>query len=101
MSNTAITYTVARGNLELLMLHTLNIEPKKAQEIIEFLRSKIGVKFSPGTIYPKLWQLERAGCVIQDKKEKKFVITEDGRRRLKRHGASLLMIWKFLGETLK
>jgi len=96
-----ITYTVARGNLDPLMLHVLNTEPQKAQEIIEFLRTKIGVKFSPGTIYTKLWQLEREGCIIQDKKEKKFAITEDGRCRLKRHVASLLLIWNFLGETLK
>jgi len=77
------------------------MDPKKAQEIIEFLRTKIGVKFSPGTIYTKLWQLEREGCVTQDKKEKKFTLTEGGRRRLKRHVTSLLVIWKFLGETLK
>jgi len=74
------------------------MEPRKAQEIIELLRAKIGVRFSPGTVYPKLWQLEREGCVKQDKKEKKFMLTEDGRRRLKRHSASLLLIWKFLGE---
>jgi len=94
-----ITYAVARGNLEPLVLHTLNMQPQKAQEIIEVFRTKIGVKFSPGTVYTKLWQLEREGCVTQDKEKKKFRLTGDGMRRLKREVASLLLIWQFLKES--
>lgn len=96
----AIMYAVARGNLEALLLQALNAEPRGALQIILFLNEKIGVLFSPGSVYPKLWKLEKEGCVKQNE-EKKFELTEAGRHRLKQNVTSLLLIWKFLGETLK
>jgi len=100
-SERKILYLVARGNLEILILATLNADAKTANEIIQFLNTKIGVLFSPGTIYPKLWKLEKEGCIFQAKEDKKFQLREEGRHRLKKGVTSLLLIGKFLGETLK
>jgi len=104
MENSAkrkISYSVTRGNLEALMLHVLSKESKTALQIIEFLDSTFGVRFSAGTIYPKLWMLEKEGSVRHEGHGAKFELTDVGKERLKQNIASLLLIWNFLGETLK
>jgi len=104
MENSAkrkVSYSVTRGNLEALVLHVLSQESKTALQIIEFLDSTFGVRFSAGTIYPKLWMLEKEGCVKKEEHGTKFELTKVGKERLKQNIASLLLIWKNLGETLK
>lgn len=100
-SKRELSYAVARGNLESIVLQALNGEPLSALGLINRINYKIGIQFSPGTIYTKLWNLETEGCVTQDKTEKKFELTDEGRARLKQNVAALLPIWSFLGETLK
>ena len=99
MNRNEISYTIARGNMEALLLHTLHSEPQTAIQLINSINEKIGVRFSPGSVYPKLWKLQKDGYVIQDKT--KFALTEQGIRRLKEDVASLLIVWKFLCEGTK
>jgi DNA-binding PadR family transcriptional regulator len=94
MNTNQISYAVARGNLEALLLHTLHSEPQTAIQLINSINEKIGVRFSPGSVYPKLWKLQKDGYVIQD--ETKFALTEQGIRRLRENVASLLIVWKYL-----
>ena len=99
MNRNQISYAVARGNLEALLLHTLHSEPQTAIQLINSINEKIGVRFSPGSVYPRLWKLQKDGYIIQD--ETKFALTEQGIRRLKENVASLLIVWKFLREEEK
>lgn len=99
MNRNKISYAIARGNMEALLLRTLYSEPQTVIQLIGSINEKIGVKFSPGSVYPKLWKLQKDGYVIQDKT--KFALTEQGIRRLKENVVFLLIVWKFLCEEAK
>lgn len=92
-----VSYDIGRGNIKALLLHSLTTEPKTALQIIEFLQSEIGIRFSPGSIYSKLWKLIKEGYISQT--EKKFELTQNGRERLKDDFHSLRAILLLVGDS--
>jgi DNA-binding PadR family transcriptional regulator len=92
-----LNYEVAKGNLETLLLHALCKKPMSACELITFFKEKLTVVFPVGTIYSKLYKLEREGKVTEDKPT--FKITSAGREALHINLSCLTKVNTFLGET--
>ena len=70
-----------RGLLSFLILFLLSKKPMHGQELAEEIRRRKGDKPSPGTIYPALKSLKKAGFIREKKKGKTIVysLSEDGR----------------------
>jgi len=90
-----ISYEVAKGNLETLILHTLQAQPQTAYQLIKNLQEKLDTFFSAGTIYTKLYKLQRQGSITQDG-EAKFAITNEGKQKLKHNKTSITLMLKIL-----
>lgn len=54
---------VIRKNMELVVLAYLLEEPRTGQELIDDIRDDTGIDFSPGRVYPFLYELKRQGVL--------------------------------------
>ncbi|MFH1448036.1 MAG: PadR family transcriptional regulator [Candidatus Micrarchaeota archaeon] len=75
-----------RGMLSFLILFILSKKPMHGQEIAEEIGKRKGDKPSPGTIYPALKSLKKAGLIKEKTSGKTIVyeLTRDGRNGLER-----------------
>ncbi len=74
-----------RGFLTFIVLKLIAKKPMSGDAIREELKKRRGTKPSPGTIYPCLKHLVQAGFIEECKdcgKEKKYVLTKEGKRAL-------------------
>ncbi|MBI4140237.1 PadR family transcriptional regulator [Candidatus Woesearchaeota archaeon] len=76
--------SMIRGFLNILVLKALGEEPKSGYNLMKFVEKRIGVKPSPGSIYPLLEQLESEGFIEIKKKgkAKEYKLTATGRKKL-------------------
>jgi PadR family transcriptional regulator, regulatory protein PadR len=83
---------VVQGTLDMLILKTLALEPMHAYGIgLRIEQISRGVfQVNPGSLFPSLKRLERAGWVESEwrstensRRAKYYVLTVDGRKRLK------------------
>ena len=80
-----------KGTLDLLVLKTLQLEPRHgiavAERIAQMTRGTFDVK--PGSLFPALHRLEQAGDIegewtqsAEGRRVKTYALTPDGRKRL-------------------
>ena len=85
-----------RGMLSFLMLFLLSKRPMHGQEIAKEIEKRKGEKPSPGTIYPALAALKKAG-LIKEKRAGKAIVYEltprgsEGLARAKKHFCQMFM----------
>ncbi|HEV8594632.1 MAG TPA: PadR family transcriptional regulator [Thermoplasmata archaeon] len=78
-----------RSFLEWVMLSVLQRKPSYGYEIITTIDRDFGVYISPGSLYPILYNLERAGYATgawdhpERKSRKVYTITPEGERALR------------------
>ena len=77
---------VSRGDVRLAILHLLAEEPMHGYQIMRELAERTdGLwKLSPGSVYPRLQQLEDEGLVKSEKKSGKnvFELTQEGQAKV-------------------
>jgi PadR family transcriptional regulator PadR len=80
-----------RGTLDLLLLHTLQLQPLHGLAIADRIRQVTGGTFDvqPGSLFPALHRLEQAGWIAgewsltdQGRRIKAYRLTGAGRRQL-------------------
>lgn len=73
-----------RGQLKTLILDSINNAPRSGSEIITYIQKKYNWKPSPGSIYPKLEEIEKESLakISQQKKSKIYTITNKGKKEL-------------------
>lgn len=76
MSNSSL-----RGFLNILVLKTLVKGPKSGYALMRFVHEKIGIKPSPGSMYPLLENLSQKGLLKSSKKGKTntYALTQKGK----------------------
>src|SRR3989338_4373561 len=75
-----------KGFLSFLVLHLINRQDMSGEDIRQEIEKRKGTKPSPGTIYPVLKSLNESGWIaeVQDSgKEKKYHLTENGKKELR------------------
>ena len=74
-----------RGMLSFLSLFLLSKKPMHGQQIAEVIQNRKGVKPSPGTIYPALKSLKKAGLITEKKTGKTITyrLTDNGKAGFK------------------
>ncbi len=74
-----------RGLLSFLILFLLSKKQMHGQEIADEIERRKGVRPSPGTIYPALKALKKAGLIKEKKRGKTIVygLTAGGKKGLK------------------
>ncbi len=79
MSNSAL-----RGFLSILVLKTLGEGPKSGYTLMRFVHERIGIKPSPGSMYPLLENLSQKGLLKSSKQGKTntYTLTQKGRNYL-------------------
>lgn len=86
--NTALV----QGTLDMLILKTLALEPMHAHGIgLRIQQISLGIfQVNPGSLFPALKRLERAGwvesewrCTENSRRAKYYVLTQGGRKQLK------------------
>lgn len=76
--------SMIRGFLNILVLKALAESPKSGYLLMKFVEERVGVKPSPGSIYPLLEQMEKYK-LIQIKKSgraKEYKLTNEGNKKL-------------------
>ena len=88
---------LVQGTLDLLILRTLELEPKHGWAIAKRIQqiSNRVLKVQQGSLYPALYRLEKAGAIDAQWREtetgreaKFYALTKTGRAQLKRELAS-------------
>jgi len=103
---------VLRGTLDLMILHTLEVQPMHGYGIAQRLDQMTGGAFdvSPGSFFPALYKLEQRGWVRGEwgtsengRRARFYHLTKSGRKQLSREigkwESVLLAIQKVLGAT--
>lgn len=74
-----------RGFLKIVVLKALGESPKSGYALMKFVEERVGVKPSPGSIYPLLDQLRKGGLVTAKGVGRitEYKLTADGKQRLK------------------
>ena len=75
-----------RGFLSFIVLRLISKRNMSGEEIRQDIKKRKGSRPSPGTIYPVLKSLSKSGFIEEIKdtgKEKKYKITNKGRKELK------------------
>ena len=75
-----------RGHLSFIVLRLISKQPMSGEDLRKELEKRKGTKPSPGTIYPVLKSLSENGWIAEaedSRKEKKYHLTESGKRELK------------------
>ncbi|MFH0955457.1 MAG: PadR family transcriptional regulator [Candidatus Micrarchaeota archaeon] len=74
-----------RGMLSFLILFLLSKKPMHGQQIAKEIEKRKGTKPSPGTIYPALKSLKKAGLVAEKKSGKTITyrLTDEGKAGFK------------------
>ena len=83
-----------QGDLKYVILRLLAEKPRHGYEIIKELEDRFGGAYapSPGTVYPTLTMLEDLGyarAMPQEGGRKIYEITDEGRRHLEEHSATV------------
>ncbi|MFT4311473.1 MAG: PadR family transcriptional regulator [Candidatus Woesearchaeota archaeon] len=75
-----------RGQLKTLVLDSINNSPRSGSQIINYIEQKYNWKPSPGSIYPKLEEIEKEQLakITQEKKSKIYKITAKGKKQLQK-----------------
>ena len=75
-----------RGQLKTLILDAINNSPRSGSQIIEYINQKYNWKPSPGSIYPRLEEIEKEDFakISQEKKSKIYKITAKGKKELQK-----------------
>ncbi len=82
---------LVRGTLDLLVLKTVDLEPRHGVSIAERIRQITSGTFDvkPGSLFPALHRLEEAGFIAgewvqsdEGRRVRRYVLTRAGRRRL-------------------
>lgn len=80
-----------KGVIELVVLSSLDISPSYGGELLERLSGEVGLSVSPGTLYPLLARLRKAGLVETSWEEspvgpprKIYQLSDSGHARLGR-----------------
>jgi DNA-binding PadR family transcriptional regulator len=87
-----------RGEVSLALLSLLQSGPKHGYELMKDLEARSGNTYraSPGTIYPKLQQLQDQGLVTstsQDGGKRVYQLTDEGRETIEREADTIEKIW--------
>lgn len=83
---TPLEKKIIRNFTDLLILkHLLKVPPVSGYEILNYLRQKFDVPFSPGTIYGAIYSLERHGLVEGQGCEigRTYKLTNEGKKMIK------------------
>jgi DNA-binding PadR family transcriptional regulator len=83
-----------QGDLKYVILRLLDEKPRHGYDIIKELEGRFGGSYapSPGTVYPTLTMLEDLGyarVVPEEGGKKIYEITEEGRKHLAEHSATV------------
>ena len=78
-------YCDMRGMLSFLLLFLLSKKEMNGQELAEELEKRRREKPSPGTIYPALKNLRKAGLIKENREGKSisYTLTDEGKKELK------------------
>jgi len=102
-SSLRIRERCVKNALDLIILKTLEEEPKGGYEIIAHIHNTFQVLFSPGTIYPLLEAMEQRGMVKRAVPSGKrfYTSTEKGRELSKRITFECMAVYRILtSETI-
>ena len=74
-----------RGHLRLLTLKALSESPKSGYSLMKYVKEHLGVKPSPGSMYPLLDGMLKNGLVVCKKqgRQKIYSLSQKGRAQLK------------------
>ena len=90
-----------RGQLKTLILSAINTNSMSGSQIINHIQTKYNWKPSPGSIYPKLEQIEKENLatIKQEKKSKIYTITTKGKQELKKLSSAKEELIKILTKA--
>lgn len=95
---------LAKGLLDLIVLHFLDSQPMHGYQIITKIRRSFGVYFGPSTVYPLLASLEKKGHVVSswnmdsERPRKVYELTSQGKNMLDFTENSLNLMCKKMGN---
>jgi len=76
--------SLMKSFLDIIVLAMLNGNPVHGYKVIAELHRSFGVLLSPGTLYPRLYSLQKEKLidVMEDKRRKLYFLTPEGRKRV-------------------
>ncbi len=74
-----------RGHLKVMVLKGLSEKPMTGYSLMRYINEKVGIKPSPGSMYPLLKNLEENKLIKSKEKDskKEFSLTEKGKKIIK------------------
>lgn len=94
-----------KGLLDLIVLQFLSAQPMHGYQIITKIRKTFGIYFSPSSVYPLLYGLEKSGylksewVMNNDRPRKVYRLTAEGQSFLNFTEDSLNLICKKVGAS--
>ncbi len=94
---------IIRDFLDLLVLAELHNGPMSGYDVITFIHSKFHLLFSSGTVYSKLYSLERNGLISGSSNQRKrmYRLTDKGEETMKAIMNASDKIQYFMSSLLK
>jgi len=94
---------IVRDFLDVLVLAELHNGPMSGYDVITFLHGKFHLLFSSGTVYSKLYSLERNGLISGSSNQRKrmYRLTEKGEETIKAIMNTSDKIQYFMSSVLK
>ncbi len=90
-----------KGQLKNITLKLLSEKPMSGSEIVHTIEEQLGWKPSYGSMYPLLEQLlsEKLVTCQEEKKKKKYTLTEKGKKELQKNKKNKESLVKLLNKT--
>ncbi|BFH72096.1 hypothetical protein SJAV_00400 [Sulfurisphaera javensis] len=103
-----ITEIILKGIITLLILKSLDEEPKHGYELEKIIKEKLNYELPEGSIYVILKNMTRKGLIVPRIEKnnkgievKKYFITEKGKEFLKYHEEPLIAVKKVIDELIE